>query len=61
MSLCYELGRKGKGSQVNAIIASMLRLGIRDFSKSFKTADASVLWKSFSVSFAHSGFALIAL
>ena len=42
MSLCYELGRKGNGSQVNAIIASMLRLGIRDFSNSFKTADASV-------------------
>ena len=42
MSLCYELGRKGNGSQISAIIASMLRLGIRDFSNSFKTADASV-------------------
>ena len=42
MSLHYELGRKGNGSQVNAIIASMLRLGIRDFSNSFQSADASV-------------------
>jgi DNA-binding transcriptional ArsR family regulator len=42
MSLCYELGRKGNGSQINAIIASMLRLGIRDFRNSFETADASV-------------------
>jgi DNA-binding transcriptional ArsR family regulator len=42
MSLCYELGRKGNGSQINAIIAAMLRLGIRDFSNGFKTADASV-------------------
>src|SRR5580693_2787175 len=42
MSLCYELGRKGNGSQVNAIIGSMLRLAMRDFSNGFKTADASV-------------------
>jgi DNA-binding transcriptional ArsR family regulator len=42
MSLCYELGRKGNGIQINPIIASMLRLGIRDFSNSFETADASV-------------------
>jgi DNA-binding transcriptional ArsR family regulator len=42
MSLYYELGKKGNASEVNAIIASMLRLGTRDFSNSFKTADASV-------------------
>jgi DNA-binding transcriptional ArsR family regulator len=42
MSLRYELGTKGNGSQINAIIAAMLRLGIRDFSNSFKTTDASV-------------------
>jgi DNA-binding transcriptional ArsR family regulator len=42
MSLCYELGKKGNGSEVNAIIASMLRLGMRDFSDSFKTAQATV-------------------
>ena len=42
MSLCYELGKKGNGSEVNAIIASMLRLGIRDFRNSFESADAAV-------------------
>jgi DNA-binding transcriptional ArsR family regulator len=42
MSLRYELGQKGNNREVNAIIASMLRLGIRDFSTSFKNADASV-------------------
>lgn len=42
MSLCYELGRKGNGSQVNAIIGSMLRLAMRDFSNSFKSGEASV-------------------
>jgi DNA-binding transcriptional ArsR family regulator len=42
MSLCYELGRKGNGSQVNAIIGSMLRLAMRDFSNGFKSGEASV-------------------
>jgi hypothetical protein len=42
MSLCYELGRSGNGNEVNAIIASMLRLGIRDFRNSFKTGEATV-------------------
>jgi hypothetical protein len=42
MSLCYEFGKKGNAREVNAIIASMLRLGVRDFSNSFRTADASV-------------------
>jgi DNA-binding transcriptional ArsR family regulator len=42
LSLCYQLGRKGNGREVNAIIASMLRLGIRDFGESFETAAAAV-------------------
>lgn len=42
MRLCYELGKGGNRREVKAIIASMLRLGIRDFSKTFKSADASV-------------------
>jgi DNA-binding transcriptional ArsR family regulator len=42
LSLCYQLGKKGNSREVNAIIASMMRLGIRDFSKSFNTADAVV-------------------
>jgi DNA-binding transcriptional ArsR family regulator len=42
LSLCYQLGRKGNGREVNAIIASMLRLGIRDFGESFETATAAV-------------------
>jgi DNA-binding transcriptional ArsR family regulator len=42
LSLCYQLGRKGNGREVSAIIASMLRLGIRDFSESFETAAAAV-------------------
>lgn len=42
LMLCYQLGKKGNGTEVNPIIASMLRLGIRDFRRSFETADASV-------------------
>ncbi|HET6178403.1 MAG TPA: helix-turn-helix domain-containing protein [Candidatus Sulfotelmatobacter sp.] len=42
MSLCYELGKKGNGSEVNAIIASMLRLGIRDFRNSIAAGEARV-------------------
>jgi DNA-binding transcriptional ArsR family regulator len=42
MSLCYELGRKGNGSQVNAIIGSMLRLAMRDFRNGFEGGEASV-------------------
>jgi DNA-binding transcriptional ArsR family regulator len=42
MSLRYELGKKGNGSEVNAIISSMLRLGIRDFSNSFEAGEAAV-------------------
>jgi DNA-binding transcriptional ArsR family regulator len=42
MSLCYKLGKQGNGSEVNAVIASMLRLGIRDFRNSFESAQARV-------------------
>jgi DNA-binding transcriptional ArsR family regulator len=42
LSLCYELGNKGNGNEVNAIIASMLRLGIRDFRNSFKAGEAAI-------------------
>jgi DNA-binding transcriptional ArsR family regulator len=42
LSLHYEFGKKGNAKEVNAIIASMLRLGIRDFRNSFKAAEASV-------------------
>jgi len=40
--LRYELGKNGNGREINAIVSSMLRLGTRDFSRSFATADASV-------------------
>jgi DNA-binding transcriptional ArsR family regulator len=42
LSLRYELGNKGNAREVNAIVASMLRLGIRDFSNSFGTARVAV-------------------
>jgi len=42
LNLCYELGKRGNGSKVNAIVASMLQLRMRDFSGSFKTGQASV-------------------
>ena len=42
MSLCYRLGHQGNGNEVNPIIASMLRLGIRDFRRSFQAGEASV-------------------
>jgi DNA-binding transcriptional ArsR family regulator len=42
MSLRYELGKKGNAREVNAIVASMLRLGIRDFGNSFGAAQAAV-------------------
>ena len=41
LSLSYELGKNGNGNEVNAIIASMLRLGIRDFRNSFKAGEAT--------------------
>lgn len=42
LSLEYRLGKQGNGNEVNAIVASMLRLGIRDFRRSFRAGDASV-------------------
>lgn len=42
LSLSYRPGNKGNAQEVNPIIASMLRLGIRDFHNAFKDADASV-------------------
>ena len=42
LTLSYQLGRNGNGNEVNAIIASMMRLGIHDFRNSFKAGEASV-------------------
>lgn len=42
LSLFYKLGKRGNGKELNAIIASMLRLGVRDFRKSFSLAEARV-------------------
>jgi DNA-binding transcriptional ArsR family regulator len=42
LSLHYAFGKKGNAKEINAIIASMLRLGIRDFRNSFKAAEASI-------------------
>jgi DNA-binding transcriptional ArsR family regulator len=36
LSLSYQPGKKGNAREVNAIIASMLRLGIRDFRNAFQ-------------------------
>lgn len=42
MSLAYRPGKKGNVKEVNAIIASMLRLGIRDFRKAHQDPDAII-------------------
>ena len=42
LSLSYRPGKKGNAKEVHPIIASMLRLGIRDFRNAFQDADASV-------------------
>ena len=42
MSLAYQFGKPGNANEVNAIIASMLRLGTRDFKQSFRKGEASV-------------------
>ena len=42
LSLEYKLGKQGNGNEVNAIIASMLRLGTRDFRRSFRAGEATV-------------------
>jgi DNA-binding transcriptional ArsR family regulator len=41
ISLRYQLGKKGNGRQINAIVASMLRLSIRDFGNAFGAAKAA--------------------
>jgi DNA-binding transcriptional ArsR family regulator len=42
MILQYKLGKNGNGNEINPIIASMLRLGTRDFKRSFRTGKAAV-------------------
>jgi len=42
LSLSYRLGKNGNALEVNAIIASMLRLGIRDFARECRTGNAAV-------------------
>jgi len=42
MILQYKLGKNGNGNQINPIVASMLRLGTRDFKRGFQTGEASV-------------------
>jgi len=42
MKLHYELGKNGNGKEVNAIVASMLRLGMRDFNRSVEAGEAAV-------------------
>jgi DNA-binding transcriptional ArsR family regulator len=42
LHLAYKFGKQGNASEVNAIIASMLRLGIRDFKRGFQAGEASV-------------------
>ena len=42
MSLSYKVGNDGNGNEVNPIVASMMRLGIRDFTRSFRAGEASV-------------------
>jgi DNA-binding transcriptional ArsR family regulator len=42
ISLRYELGKKGNARELNAIVSSMLRLSIRDFSDSVGAAKAAV-------------------
>jgi DNA-binding transcriptional ArsR family regulator len=42
LRLWYKLGKNGNGSEIVPIVASMLRLGVRDFRKSFKAGHAAV-------------------
>jgi DNA-binding transcriptional ArsR family regulator len=42
LSLSYKLGKHGNADQINPIVASMLRLGIRDFRRSFRAGKAAV-------------------
>ena len=42
MTLCYELGKNGNAAEINPIIASMMRIGTRDFRKAFRAGKAIV-------------------
>jgi DNA-binding transcriptional ArsR family regulator len=42
LNLSYQFGKNGNAREVNAIVASMLRLGTRDFARGVRTADAAV-------------------
>jgi DNA-binding transcriptional ArsR family regulator len=42
IQLQYKLGRSGNGREINAIVGSMLRLGIRDFHRAFQSGNARV-------------------
>lgn len=41
LRLRYDLGKNGNASEIVPIVASMLRLGVRDFRKSFKAGGAA--------------------
>jgi DNA-binding transcriptional ArsR family regulator len=42
LKLQYRPGKSGNGKQINAIVGSMLRLGIRDFQHAFQRGEARV-------------------
>lgn len=42
LKLRYQLGKGGNSKQINAIVGSMLRLGIRDFRHAFRIGAAQV-------------------
>jgi predicted transcriptional regulator len=42
LRLPYEIGKGGNGREISAIVGSMLRLGIRDFRRTFQNGDARV-------------------
>jgi DNA-binding transcriptional ArsR family regulator len=42
LRLWYKLGKGGNGSEIVPIVASMMRLGVRDFRKSFRAGNAAV-------------------
>jgi DNA-binding transcriptional ArsR family regulator len=42
LQLRYEMGRGGNSREITAIVGSMLRLGTRDFRRTFQSGDAKV-------------------
>lgn len=42
MTLCYEPGKDGNATEINPIIASMMRIGTRDFKKAFHSGKAVI-------------------